>query len=300
MNQYGNIHHPSGMVRPAGQRKASRQRISRLRCLLYLLLFLLFGLHGTAQKTGKQSFSMNPGENYIYEVSFKWGLLLRAGEASFAYKPDQSVAGATSHYHMTFKSAKFFDSFFKMRDTLSTYYNDNNTLVYSIKNSDEGNYYTIDILNFKKEGDNTTVHSQRYVPPVKKIDTILTAQGDVADLLGVIFYIRGINRSLLKSGDVFPLTVAIGKDLVKIQFIYQNPTPITQGNVKYNTHYFKIDIFDDAFESTKTAAEVWVGDDDNFLPIKVRSKLKIGYVEIYYKSSSGLAHPFNSRIEKKN
>jgi hypothetical protein len=254
-----------------------------------------------AQKTGMQSFSMKLGENVIYDTYFKWGIVMsHAGEAIFTFDPNRTIDGATKRYHLLYKSTKFYDIFFKMRDTLITYYNDNNELVYSAKNTDEGGYYSIDLLKFKAEGNKKTIHSVRHVPPKTKIDTILTTTDEVADMLGVLFYIRGINRSTLRSGDVFPLTVAIGRDLVKIQFIYQNQTIVERGNVKYNTLYFKIDIFDDAFESMKTAAEVWIGNDDNFLPVKVRSKLKIGYVEIYYKSSTGLPHPLVSRVEVNN
>jgi hypothetical protein len=85
-----------------------------------------------------------------------------------------------------------------------------------------------------------------------------------------------------------------------VQFIYQNQAIVEHGNVKFKTLYFKVDIMDEeAFESTKTSAEVWISDDDNFLPIKLRSKLKIGYAEAYYKSASGLANPLTSRIELK-
>lgn len=268
---------------------------------IFSTYFLLLAccLHGTAQNAGLQSFSMKYGENVLYDVYYKWGLIMtRAGEATFTYKADRTVTDATSCYHMLFKSTKFYDNFFKMRDTLSTYYDKDNRIVYSAKNSDEGNYYSIDLINFKRGEHNTSIHSVRYTR--KKMDTTMIATGEVTDLLGVLYYLRGINRKTLKKGNVFPLTVAIGKDLVKIQFIYQNQAIIERSNVKYNTHYFKIDIFDEAFESTKTSAEVWVGDDDNFLPVKVRSKMKIGYVEVYYKSSTSLAYPLTCSIPAKN
>jgi len=265
------------------------------------MLFSMCCLHSMAQRDGRQSFSMTHGETTTYDLYYKWGVIMsRAGEATFTYNADHSIAGAASCYHMLFKSTKFYDNFFKMRDTLSTYYNKDNDLIYSAKNSDEGNYYTIDLMTFTKGEHKTSIHTVRYTPSRKKIDTILTTTNDVADLLGAVYYLRGINRSTLKKGDVFPLIVAIGKDLVKIQYIYQNQAVIERNNMKFNTLYFKIDIFDEAFESSKTSAEVWVGDDDNFIPVKVRSKLKIGYVEVYYKSSTALAHPLTCGITIKN
>ena len=265
-------------------------------------LFLLWMgcLQVMGQKTGLQSSTMKYGEKIEYDLQFKWGLFMtRAGDATFTYNSDRSVEGASSLYHLDFKTTKFFDGFFKMRDTLAGYYNNDNMLVYSIKRTDEGNYYAIDELKFNYGVDQTTIRSLRYTPARVRFDTTLIAVGEVTDMLGVAYYLRGLNRTQLQYGDTFEIMVAIGRDLVNVQFIYQNQAIVERGNVKYNTHYFKIDILDDAFESTKTSAEVWIGDDNNLLPIKVRGKLKIGYAEIYYKNSSGLAHPLTCRIEVK-
>ena len=265
----------------------------------FLIITGFFSLYITAQKTGNQSLSMKHGETVEYDLYFKWGFLMRAGDAVFEYKPDKSVEGATSHYKMNFKTAKFFDGFYKMRDTIDSYFNDNK-IIYSRKITNEGSYYDFDELKFNYDTDIINIHSKRRNLTRVKVDTVLTTVDEVTDLLGVIHYIRGINRNTLKFGEIYPLTVAIGRDLVKVQFIYQNPQIVEHGNMKFKTHYFKIDVFDDdAFESTKTAVELWVGDDDNFLPIKVRSKLKFGYVEIYYKSSTGLAHPLSCGVSMK-
>jgi Protein of unknown function (DUF3108). len=245
---------------------------------------------------------MKYSESISYDIHFKWGLITsRAGEATFSYNADKSVSDASSRYEMNFKTANLIETFFKMRDTLSSYYCDDNKLIYSRKGSDEGGYYSVDELKFKYSNDTAMIHSLRYTPSRVRIDTTLmaTGEGDVTDLLGALYYLRGIDRLKLVSGDVFTITVAIGRDLVKVQYVYQHQAIMEHGKVKYNTRYFKMNIFDSAFESTTTSAEVWVGDDDNFLPVKVRSKLKIGAAEIYFKSSSNLAHPLTCRLETK-
>ena len=269
----------------------------------FILVFLLLtcNLHGVELKTSVQSSAMNYGERISYDIYFKWGMIMpRAGDATFSFNRDNSVANASSRYEMSFKTAKFFDNFFKMRDTMACYYSGDNKLMYSRKGSDEGGYYSVDELTFNYEKEKTSIHSLRYTPSRVRIDTVLTSTDDnITDLLGAIYYLRGIDRSKLQTGDVFPIMVAVGREFVKVHFIYQHQAIVEHGNAKYNTRYFKMDIFDDAFESTSASAEVWVGDDNNFLPIKVRSKLKIGYAEIYYKNSSNLAHPLTCRVEVK-
>ncbi|MDR1222660.1 MAG: DUF3108 domain-containing protein [Tannerella sp.] len=268
---------------------------------IFIFVCCMCVIQTTARGKDPHSSAMKYGEKVTYDTYFKWGLIMpRAGDAVFSYDKDQSVNKVSSRYRMQFKTVKFFDSFFKMRDTLSTYYNDHNELVYSLKCTDEGGYYSVDKLTFTPGEEHTKIHSLRYTPSRIRIDTVLTVAGDVTDLLGAIYYLRGLDRMKLQRGNTYPLTVAIGRDLVKIQFTYQNQSIVERGNAKYNTRHFVIDIYDEAFESTKTSAEVWMGDDDNFLPIKVRSKLKIGYAEVYYRESSGLAHPLTCRIEVKH
>ena len=273
------------------------KKISFHTCV-FVFLLLMCSMYSTAQNNGMQSSTMKYGESVTYDVYFKWGLIMpRAGDAVISYNKDNSVTDASSRYRMLFKTAKFFDNFYKMRDTLSCYHDINNKLIYSHKATNEGGYYCIDELTFTYGEEDTKIKSYRYTPARVRIDTVLTATGDVSDLLGVLYYLRGVDRGKLKDGDIYPLTIAIGKELVNIQFCYQYQSIVEHGNTKYNTRYFIINIFDEAFESTTTSAEVWIGDDDNFLPIKVRSKLKIGYAEVYYKESSNLAHPLKCRIE---
>jgi hypothetical protein len=266
---------------------------------LLAVVCCLYNVQMAAQDSVFPFSTMNYGETAVYDVYFKLGLIMpRAGDATFSYDREWTVPKASSRYCMQFKTAKFFDGFFKMRDTLKTYYNDRDELVYSLKCSDEGGYYSVDQLTFHYGEDHQIgIHSRRYTLSQVKIDTALTTTDHVTDLLGTIYYLRQLDRTKLQQGNTYPLTVAIGRDLVRIRITYRNQSIVERGNVKYNTRYFVVDVYDDAFESTKTSAEVWMGDDENFLPVKVRSKLKIGYVEVYYRESSGLAHPLSCRIE---
>jgi hypothetical protein len=118
-------------------------------------------------------------------------------------------------------------------------------------------------------------------------------------MLGGTFFLRTLNRNNLKAGDNFPFTVAVGRDLVQAGYRYHNQTVVERDNAKYRTQYFFIDIYDDAFSQGKAAAELWVGDDANHIPIRVRTKLKIGYAEVHYKSSNNLKWPLDCRVEVK-
>jgi hypothetical protein len=244
--------------------------------------------------------SLNQGNEVRYDIYFKWGILMpRAGEAHVTFNQSALNGQPASLYRLIFHTAGIIETIYKMRDTLDCYYNANNALRYNSKRTHEGNFFLTDELTFSYAGEKTSVHSFRYTPSSVRIDTTLTvASGHVFDMLGATFFLRTIDRRNLKAGDSFPFTVAVGRDLIKASFNYQYQTVIERDKVKYRTRYFVIDIYDDVFSQGKAAAELWVGDDDNFIPIKIRTKLKIGSAEVHYKSSKNLKWLMDCATEK--
>ena len=248
-----------------------------------------------------QDMTLNYGNEVRYDIFFKWGILMpRAGEARITFNSLSHNGQPASLYRLLFNTTGLIENIYKMRDTLDCYYSSNYALQYCSKHTQENSFYLVDELTFSYSGEKTSVHSFRYTPKSVRIDTnLIVTSGYVFDMLGATFFLRTLDRKNLKPGDNFPFTVAVGRDLVKASFRYQNQAIIERDNVKYRTHYFVIDIYDDVFEQGKAAAELWVGDDDNFLPIKIRAKLKIGYAEVHYKSSNNLKRPLECRVVMK-
>jgi hypothetical protein len=245
--------------------------------------------------------TLNQGEEVRYDIYFKWGILMpRAGEALVTFNESDLNGQPASLYRLLFNTVGIIESVYKMRDTLDCYYDTDNRLLYSSKRINEGGFYLIDELTFTYAGETTSVHSFRYTPASTRIDTnLILSSGHVFDMLGATFFLRTLDRKNLKPGDSFPFIVAIGRDLIQASYRYQNQAIIERDNVKYRTHYYIIDIYDDAFSQSKAAAELWVGDDENQIPIKIRTKPKVGYAEVHYKSSNNLKNPLDCRVEMK-
>ena len=80
---------------------------------------------------------------------------------------------------------------------------------------------------------------------------------------------------------------------------YKGQAILDKGSIKYKALRFEVDIVDPAFDDHKTAMEVWISDDNNRLPLKLKAKLKIGAAEAEITSTKNLKHPFDSKIEMK-
>lgn len=238
------------------------------------------------------------GEQINYDIYFKWGLLMpKAGTASFQMKNSSFESKNAWNYNLTFRTNGFAERVYKMRDTLECYFSPDLKLLYSSKRTNEKKYYLIENISFSYQGKNTTSRSHRYDLNRTKFNTVHVSTGCVFDVMGAALYLRSIDWNKIKTGDEFPVKVAIGRDIVNVSFRYTGQEIIERNeNLKYSTRHFWVDIYDDAFEVSKEAAEVWIGDDENHIPVKVRAKLKIGAVEVHYNSSSHLKYPFTSRV----
>lgn len=264
-----------------------------------LCLFLLFALcmAGRSQ-TIPAAERFSSGEEVHYEMYFKWGLLMpRAGQATLSIHDTRYEGDPAYHYRLLFRTQGMFEKVFPMRDTIDCYFSPAMQLLRSEKRVDENDYYLIDDLKFSYGNGKTSVRSHRYTPSRTKIDTVIVSEQYMFDMLGATMYLRSLDWDKMKSGDEFPFHVAIGRDRVSISFRYTGQAIVERSEtLKYRTRHFFIDIYDEAFTQSKEAAEIWIGDDENHIPIKIRAKLKIGAAEVYYKSSKGLRYPLTSRV----
>ena len=275
----------------------AEELVFRRLCLICVCFFL--ALLKIQAQYHPLSMPLNFGEEVKYDIYFRWGILMsRAGEARFSFNKSDLQGQPVSLYRMIFHTAGIFETIYKMRDTINCYYGLENTLLYSDKHTVESGFDLTDKLTFSYNGEKTSVHSLRYTPTSKRIDTTLTvASGHVFDMLGATFLLRTIDRKTINIGDVFMCTVITGRDLIPTSFRYQGQAIVERNDIKYRTHYYIIDIHDEAFSQTKASAELWIGDDDNYIPIKVRTKLKIGYAEVYFKSATNLKKPLDCQVK---
>jgi hypothetical protein len=289
-----------GNNHPAAQAAWEEYGFKRFFCALLVVLSLAAGSKSDAQSCAWNTM-FHHGEHITYDLYFKWGILMpKAGQAHFTVKDTEYDNRKAWEYQLMFHTTGMIDKVFKMGDTLTTWFTPECQIIFSDKRTEEGGYYLLDQMAFTPAPDNqTSVHSFRAARSGTKIDTTLIVEGCVYDMMAVMMYLRSIAWDKLKIKDEFPFRVVVGRDVVNGRFRYTGQSvvvPPEEESVKYRTHHFFIDIYDAAFEQSREAAEVWVGDDANRIPIRVRAKLKIGAAEVHFKSSSNLRHPLSSRI----
>lgn len=268
--------------------------------IIFSLLFFLL-LQGNNVLYGQcrmNDSAFSPGERVYLDVYFKWGILMpKAGSAVLSIDEVPFDGASSIRQRLTFKTTSMFDRIYKMRDTIETNYSMNMLPLQYEKRTDEGGYYLVDRMQFMYEEDKMLIPTIRYDRNRTKIDTTHIYEGCLFDMLGVTMYLRTLDMEALSIEDEFPTAIAMGREVVEIKYRYVGQSIIQRkDNVKYNTLRFYMDVYDDAFTQPHEALEIWLSDDENRLPIKIRAKLKIGAAEVFFNRVEGNRYPLTSQI----
>ncbi|SQH73435.1 Protein of uncharacterised function (DUF3108) [Porphyromonas crevioricanis] len=269
-------------------------------CLWTLFPGVSICLSAEAQPNRSPKALMHPDEILKYNVEFQWGLISpNAGSAEMRMREVQDRGRTLYAYKISLRTSSFFDNIYYLRDQVESFYLPDLTFVRSIK----------DLVEREKPSTRRmTVHfgagnkarGYRYYQNRRDwvmYDTIvpLDSKYPVVDLFGSVIYLRSVDYSQLSEGQRFSITVIDNADVIQATITYKGKEKLkVSRKKKYKTLRFVIDIHSDKFEQQKESMEVWISDDDNRIPIQMKSQLKIGAGVAVLKSTSGLKYPFRA------
>ncbi|MDR1436965.1 MAG: DUF3108 domain-containing protein [Candidatus Symbiothrix sp.] len=263
-------------------------------------ILLCFLLRLSLLEAQTDSLPFQNGEELHYDIRYKYGLvMLKAGTGK--YRIDQTGYHNQTAYRsvLDFKTTSFFDKAFKIRDTLTSYVSTENLApLFHNRTVNEGNsHYREDIFVHR----HTSSHSEVRVIQERnnqiRFDTILSADNSGYDILNIFMFVRTLDYSTIKPGDTFQTTIFMARDKINVlaRCIGQEVIEKTKKR-KYKAIKLNIDITDDAFREAKNAMEIWISDDKNRIPLKLKAKLKIGAAEAELATCKNLKYPFSAEI----
>lgn len=247
-----------------------------------------------------QEVPFQTGEDLKYNIHYKYGIVMaKAGSAQ--YKVYDSTYGNKKAVktELSFRTSSTFDKIYKVRDTLIAYSNAAGLEpIFHKKFLNEGKTSYIEEIKYISHSEKyTKVRSSRRSVAEMKFDTVLFANSFGYDMLNIFIFARMLDFPNLKINESFPLASFVGKDVVKMNLRYMGQTILNKSETeKFKTLKFEIDIIDEAFSESKTAMEIWISDDKNRVPVKLRAKLKIGAAEAELSSYKNLKYPLDSRV----
>ena len=242
------------------------------------------------------------GEQLSFNIHYKWGFIMaRAGSAHYSITAGKYDGKPTYQSTLCFRTTSGFDKIYKIRDTLVSHVNMAIKPVYHIKHLHEGSTNYVEDIQFLKFGEDKTIATsrRRLADGSTRFEETLEAQGIAYDMLNIFMFVRSLNYSKLSPGAVLPMSSFVGRDVVQMNARYIGQVILKKGGDNYKALKFELDIVDKAFETEKTAMELWISDDLNRYPLKMKAKLKIGAAEVDLVSFKGNKYPLSSLVTTK-
>jgi len=247
-----------------------------------LVCFLLIFMSSFSQNGGN---SFQSGEFLKYKIHYG---LLNAGFATVEL--NEVVEQNDSLIHAVGKgwTTGMVGFLFKVEDTYESYFNESDLKPkHFIRNIDEGGYTQDKEVFFDFEK-----NEAREVNHKKTTKSSYFIENDVQDILSSFYYMRSIDFTQLKANDSIDVNmffdgkmnpiklVVLEREIIKTQFGKIKA-------IKIRPLVLKGRVFKDEENVT-----LWISDDFNKVPLKIKASLLIGSAKAELIEYSGLVHPF--------
>lgn len=171
------------------------------------------------------------------------------------------------------------DKIYKVRDEYQSFFNPETVLPYkSIRDISEGKYKKYDHVNYFHKDLMVIDHENKEY----------TIPADVRDMVSVFYYIRNIDYSIFKIGDIIKINTFFDHELFPFDMRYRGPEKIKTKIGEYNC--IKLVPFVEpgrVFESEDDMT-IYLSNDGNRVPIRIVFNLKIGSINCDLIEYSGL------------
>jgi len=253
-----------------GSPSDSHHRKPGARVVLIFMVITFMTTFGLTEniKAVEKAFPFYPGEKLTFQV--KWSFI-PAGEAVLEVLPIETINGVTAyHFVMTARTYSFIDLFYKVRDRIDAY--TDTGMIHSIlyRKKKEGKTKRKVVVSFnweKKEAQYSNFGEKRKPVP------ILFGSFDPLS----VFYAFRLHN--LKVNAEIETPVTDGKKCVmgKAKVIKREKVKLASGT--YDTYLVEPDLkhIGGVFERSKNAKlKIWVTADTRRIPVKIKSKVRVG------------------------
>ncbi|MDH6311876.1 hypothetical protein M2137_000635 [Parabacteroides sp. PFB2-10] len=250
-------------------------------CFILVALLLLLASSANAQQNNRP-LPFRPGEELTYDMHVKVGIIsAKAGTSQLTVSEDVYNGQNAFRFNLLAKSSGIAKSIFSMEDTLTSYTaKDLKPLAY-LKDAHEAGDHTIERASYIHSSENIEVKARRIRNGELRFDTLLVSKRPVYDMLSILYYARTFDYSSMKKGDRLPVAYFTGRRMENMLIEHQGFQSIRANDGRdYDCIKLVLLLDEKVFEDGDAAMTVYISNDQNKVPIRVDSKLKIGTTRI--------------------
>ena len=235
-------------------------------------------------------------EEVTYKLYYNWNFVwISAGEVVFKVKE------LDNQYHLSAfgRTYKSYEWFFRVRDYYDSYV-DKQTLLptLSIRDITEGGYTLYDKVTFDQVKHTANSKRGRTAATIKENNTF-EVEECMHDLLSIMYHVRNIDYDNYQAGDKLPIKIFMDKAVWPLNIHYKGKkeNKKIKGLGKFNTIKVSPEVIAGEVFKEDTHMNIWIGDDDNKLPLLIESPLSVGSVKAVLKDYKGLKHKMEAKTD---
>jgi hypothetical protein len=250
-----------------------------------ILLFTVFVLSNSFNTEEKDSYSI--GE--FFKLRIHYGLI-NAGYATLEVK-DAELNGKKMH-HVIGKgyTTGMTKMMFKVVDNYESYFNKETNKPYVfIRNINEGGYTKNQQGYFNQN--NNTVLVKDYK---NKTEKTFNVPENVQDIVSSFYYLRNHSKiDKLVVGESITIDMFFDEETTKFKLKFVGRENINSKFGEINCMIFKPLVQAGRVFKEEESLTVWISDDNNKIPIRVKASLAVGSIKADIDQYKGLKHPIN-------
>jgi hypothetical protein len=257
-------------------------------CTMKKLVLIILILTTLAFDTQKED-AFGTGEYFKFRIHYG---IVNAGYATLEIK-DATISNKKVHHAVgkgyTTGMSKFF---FKVEDLYESYFDKETGSPYRyIRKIDEGGYTKNQEGIFNQAENRVLVKDYKR----KSEKTIITTD-NVQDIISSFYYLRNhptIDK--LKPGEAITIDMFFDEEITKFKLKYIGRQDITTKFGTVSTMVFKPLVQTGRVFKEKESVTLWITDDDNKVPIRIKADLAVGSLKADLDEYKGLKNPFKAK-----
>lgn len=247
-------------------------------------LFLIFYLLSFLTYSQKVSVPFKDGEFLKYKLSYG---LINAGFATLQIK--DHFENETEMLHVIGKgwTTGMTNFFFSVKDNYETYFDKNQMKPYRfIRKIDEGGYTKDKEILFDFNDHRATVIDHK----MNKKDSF-SIEKDVQDMLSSLYYVRNIDFTTLKEGDIISIKMFLDSEVYHLNLIIKEREIIKFNKKKIKTIVLQPTVQEGRIFKSNESVTFWISDDLNKVPLKIKASILVGSIKAELIEYKGLSNP---------
>lgn len=261
--------------------------VMKKRYLLASFILLLMSFNEIIPYREIDNHSFDFGERLEYRVHYG---MLNAAEATMEISDQVVYRNDRPCYKADIwgRSVGLFDLITRINDNWGTYIDTAAIIPHGFyRILEEGRYRKFEYVDFDHERQEaiTTLLDKKTKKPREKV--ITSVPRNVQDMVSGYYYLRTLDFSKIKEGEIISIDAFFDVEQYDFKIRYLGKETLRTKIGKFRTIVLQPILPKNGLFTGEDAIRVWMSDDDNKIPLKVKASMFVGAVEIDIKRISG-------------